>query len=495
MIFISVSCFSQASSPDTVRSGSVGFSLTTMGIVTNSSYVPFWMRTNQHGSLPQSGGSAALIGTFYKAYRNPTDSNGRNLNKWDWSAGIEIRMNAGKYIEGQVIESFITAKHGVFEFALGRVKEQMGLVHGSLSSGAFSVSGNALGVPKLTVAVPEYWDIPFTKKLVALKGTFSLGYMGTVQLQDKNFILAREAHAIYHEKSLYGRFGKPDWRVQLFGGFNHQVMFGDEKEIFGVGYKLNVVATALYAITGKTYGNADVASSKIGNHLGSVDQALSIRFNKGKMVAYHQFFYDVGGLAHFNNLKDGLWGLSYTPDNPEKQHKVRLKTSLVEFLYSKSQGGELDAPDTPSGDEDYYNNWIYLGWIYQGENIGNNFLTNKYYMKKELPSYDQEFITNNRVMLLHVGTEWSFGRWEVSNKLSFTRNFGTYGTSPIGHSTGQRRTVSTPPYFEPVSQFSGYLSASRPLKNKLSLGFAVAVDYGQLLYNSIGGMIWLKKNW
>ena len=495
ILVASFSGLSQVSAQDKNTPGTVGFSVTTMGIATSDKTVPFWMRTNQNGSLPQSGVSGALVGTFYKAYRTPTDSNERNQKKWDWSAGVQIRMNAAKSVEAQIIETFVTAKRGVFELALGRVKDQMGLVDKRLSSGAFSVSGNALGIPKVSVAIPEYWDIPGTKRFIALKGSFSMGYVGNVELRDTNFFFATEARALYHEKSLYGRLGKPDSRIQLFGGFNHQVMFGDEKRIFGAGFDLSTVMTAVYALTGKTYGNKNVSSSKIGNHLGSIDQALGIRFNNGKLFFYHQFFYDVGGLAHLNNLKDGLWGLSFAPNGGQVRSKVHLKNALFEFLYSKSQGGESDATITPSGDEDYYNNWVYMGWVYKNENVGNNFLTNKKYMRTELPSYGREFITNNRIILGHVASEWRLGRWEVLNRFSFTRNYGTYGTSPIGHSTGSVRNGSGPPYFEPVNQFSGYLSASRPLKNNLSFGFAVAVDYGQLLYNSAGGMIWLRKNW
>ena len=29
-----------------------------------------------------------------------------------------------------------------------------------------------------------------------------------------------------HQKSLYGRFGKPEWKLKLYGGFNHQVIVG-----------------------------------------------------------------------------------------------------------------------------------------------------------------------------------------------------------------------------------------------------------------------------
>ena len=36
-----------------------------------------------------------------------------------------------------------------------------------------------------------------------------------------------------HQKSLYGRFGKPEWKLKLYGGFNHQVLWGNEKKYWG----------------------------------------------------------------------------------------------------------------------------------------------------------------------------------------------------------------------------------------------------------------------
>ena len=56
-------------------------------------------------------------------------------------------------------------------------------------------------------------------------------------------------------------------------------------------------------------------------------------------------------------------------------------------MNSKSQGGEIDAKITPSGDEDYYNNYVYKkGWTYKGENLGNPLLTSNKYARRDLPA-------------------------------------------------------------------------------------------------------------
>jgi hypothetical protein len=66
----------------------------------------------------------------------------------------------------------------------------------------------------------------------------------------------------------------------------------------------------------------------------------------------------------------------------------KIKKIVVEFMNSKSQGGEPDAKITPSGDEDYYNNYLYeRGWTYHGENLGNPLFTSKKYARENLPAH------------------------------------------------------------------------------------------------------------
>jgi hypothetical protein len=68
-----------------------------------------------------------------------------------------------------------------------------------------------------------------------------------------------------------------------------------------------------YVVLGQSYGEkgTGLPLSKVGNHMGSIDQGFEYDFDKSQIIAYHQFFYEVGGLYHLNNVKDGLWGLSY----------------------------------------------------------------------------------------------------------------------------------------------------------------------------------------
>lgn len=470
-------------------SGTFHAQVNTMAIGTTNKQVPFWMRSNQYGSIPEDGISGSLSAAVKRDYLS-----NENNPVLDWGMGLEGRLNMGQKTSFRFIEAYLKARLSIFQLKAGRSRDNMGFADPDLSSGNFSISGNALGIPKIELSIPDFWPVPFTKDLFAVKGTLAYGAFGKV-IVNMDISQQKEVQSYYHQKSFYARIGKPQWKLKLYGGMNHQVMWGEEQKIYGSHYGLSGIKTLWYVTAGKAYGNDSIPRSKIGNHIGSIDQAISYDFKTVTITLYHEFFYEVGGLYHLNNIKDGLWGIRFT--NREQPNKpIRWRNALIEFMATKSQGGELDAKVTPSGDEDYYNNYLYpMGWTYQEENLGNNFLTNKKYQRKELPSHQPEYIGNNRILLLHVAASVYCYSWDISAKLSYSSNYGTYATSTMGNSTGTQRTVYGPPYFQQVNQCSGYLEASRPLKKGYSIGFVLAADYGDLLYNSLGGMVRFSKKW
>lgn len=475
--------------PDSVSNASQGlhYTLSAAAVVTSNQTVPFWMRANQYGSVPVNGLSTALVGEVKKEYT-------RSDKLADWGFGAEGRLNIGKRTEALLIQGYIKGRIGIFQIKAGRSRDIVGLVDSTLSSGAFSISGNALGIPKVELSIPDYWPLPILDGLIALKGNYAHGWLGK---KDVDYASGDQTVSTFlHQKSAYARFGKLKWRLKLFAGFNHQVMWGNERKMNPTMFKLSTLETYKYVILGKSYGEkgTGLPLSKVGNHLGSIDQGFEYRFNKFRINGYHQFFYEVGGLYHLNNVKDGLWGLSISNNSEKIQSGFRLNKLVLEFMNSKSQGGEIDAKITPSGDEDYYNNYVYKkGWTYKGENLGNPLLTSKKYARQNLPARNEYFV-NNRVQAYHLGVDGSVAKYAFLCRLTFTQNFGTYGSSPWGHSLNHIRTPTKPPYFETENQFSGYLEASRNIKG-INIAMCVAMDQGTMIYNASG--LWFKvtKSW
>jgi hypothetical protein len=461
--------------PDALNAqvGTVHGSIEAQGVLSTSAAVPFWLRSDQFGSVPLPGRSAGSIGTVHKEY----DSAETRLV--DWGAGLELRADIGQQTRLTCIEGYVKLRVSIFELKAGRAREIMGLVDTTLSSGAFSISGNALGIPKLQLSIPEYYALPFFGNLFSAKGNFAFGLLGKAPIQYDT--LAKQAETYFHQMSLYIRLGKPSWKLKLTGGFNHQAFWGNEKAIFGDAFNLSTLRTYEYVILGKTY-----QGSKIGNHLGSIDLALDYDFGAIRMMLYRQNFYDEGALYHLANIRDGLNGLSII-NNQADNGVLQWHKFLVEFFYSKDQAGYPWSRYTPSGDENYYNNYEYAqGWSYKGLGLGNPFISTRNSTKAGLPDQPKDYFNNNRVVAAYWGMEGSLKSIWFKCRLSYSWNYGTFGTSPYGYSTGRNRVAPQFGLFPEERQFSAYLEMKKEMKHGMVLSVVGGLDQGGLLTNSTG---------
>ena len=454
---------------------------------TSNDQVPFWLRSNNFGSIPTDGVSLSILGSAEKPYS-------LNKKKYDWGFGVEGRGNIGTNQNLTLIEGYLKAKVGVIELKAGRSKDMGGLVDSSLSSGSFNLSGNALGIPKVQLSIPDFQEIQFGNHLIAIKGSFSHGWMGTLPIQYLKSPVT-EATSYFHESTLFARFGKPNWRLRLYGGINHEVIWGSDKAIFQEQYNLNQTQAFYYVVTGKKYKGADDIS-KIGNHLGSIDVGLEYKLDKVDIKLYRQNFYEKGAIAYMANILDGLNGISFT--NKNIQYKNYWKKILVEVFYSKNQAGEEDSKATPSGPEYYYNHAVYTnGYSYKGLGLGTPLITPYNVARSDLPNAPINYFINNRVLALHTGAEGRVSEVNFKIKLTYSRNSGEYRTSDNGYwFNGARYTrIPVDGIFSAVNQFSGYIDLEKYLKNGFHVGGVVAIDRGMLLYNSIGGVLKISKSW
>jgi hypothetical protein len=369
----------------------------------------------------------------------------------------------------------------------------IGLCDTTLSSGSWSFSGNALGVPKVQLAIPDFYSIPWFGRLFAFKGQYAHGWLGEVPMwgwqQDGDTI---QIGAYVHHLSIFGRFGKPSWRFKLYGGINHQVVWGNEQDYYDEDFTLTPFKTYLYVITGKKYNNGAIQQTRLGNHLGSIDIGFEYEFEKVKLLIYRQNLYEAGALFHLANIQDGLNGISIENRN-KSQHTFKWEKFLFEFLYTKNQAGEAWSKSTPSAYEGYYNHGEYIqGWSYNGVGLGSPFITTRAYIRKDLLSWPSEYFVNNRVRVFHLGLEGSVQKWDYILKASFSNNYGTYATTDEEQSTGIINPGSLG-VFGRQDQFSAYLKCGRPLEKGFHIGGTLAFDVGELYYNSFGVLLHVSK--
>jgi hypothetical protein len=439
------------------------------GGYSTSDNIPLWLRSNQNGDFPGGGISYGILGIFSKDY-------GKNdPRSFDWSACLEGRINLGQRSDFRLIQGNARAKLSVIELSAGRSRDITGLCDTLLSSGSFSVSGNALGIPKLEISIPEFFILPFFDGLLAIKGDFSHGWLGKTDLRNLEY---KELFldSYFHQKSLYGRLGRNASKAKFYGGMNHQVFWGSENEIYESGFALSKLETFVYVFIGKNYGTDDIPTSKIGNHLGSIDLAFEYDFRMIRLFAYRQNFYDFGKVFNPRNYKDGLSGLKII----NKQYigkDIQLKGILFEFLNTRNFSGVRGDSEV----QDYYNNFQYIkGWSYKGIGLGTPFISQKNLTRDGLASDDNYFI-NNRVKAYHLGSEGSFLGLDYIAKMSYSKNFGTYKTSEVYNT------------FNEIGQFSGMIRLSRNLGNGLEICVLTAFDCGKLYNNSSGLIVGISK--
>jgi hypothetical protein len=459
------------------------FTVQTLGGYTTPGVVPFWLRSNQFGSIPLDGASLSFIGAARKDY----DLSGDKL--FDWGASFEGRANLGQGSNLTLIEGYGKIRLGIFELRAGRSKKSTGLCDTTLTSGSWAISGTSLGIPEVELSVRDFWTLPILGELFAFKGNFSHGWMGDAPM-NQYWVGDTISLATYlHQKSIYGRFGKSSWKLKLYGGFNHQVIWSNGQEYYSDEFTLTFLQNYLYVVTGKRFNNGNIQLERLGNHSGSIDIGIEYEFERVKLLLYRQNFYDAGALSYLANIQDGLNGISI--ENMQKTNEpVLWKKILFELLYTKNQAGEPWSPPTPTQCENYYNHGQYFnGWSYNGSSLGNPFITVRSDARNGLPSHPRDYFINNRIIAFHFGGEGSFRYLNYIIRASWSKNYGTYRTTVEEQSTGITDPGSFG-IFGMQEQFSMYLELNRELKNGFKIGLISAGDYGDLLYNSMG--IFLK---
>jgi len=376
---------------------------------------PLWLHANQAGSIPIHGPYlAGQLGLYRKKIRSVN-----NKKTIDWSAGIALTTYAGSETNLFLTDAFVAVSLGALELSVGQQEESVGLMDTTLTSGSLSISGNSRPSPRIKLALPSFVSLGFTNNFVAFKGSYSDGILGKARVQYGNI---RGIPALYlHHKAIYIRLGKPVHRLHLYGGFNHQVMWGGEALIFTGG--LNTSAAYRYVVLGKPW-----AGSRVGNHFGTIDMGVQWRGKKWTYFAYRQNPYEDGSLSQLTNISDGLNGLRISRISMPDAYGLQIRTFLIELLTTKSQGGSIfDLNSQIFGRDNYYNHYVYTqGWSYRGRNMGTSLVPTQDIQNSDIPKDTTAFTMNNRLWAIHTGVLGKIQSINIQAKGTFSRNFGTY---------------------------------------------------------------------
>lgn len=481
LFLCTITCFGQTTKP-------LRFNTEIGSYFSSSGLNPFWLRANQYGIVPHDPTiltwRQALHVDYHDAPKTKRDSLQARNRRVDWGWRAEGVVNTGNNVALLIPEAYAKVRLGSVEIWGGRRREIIGLVDSSLTSGSYIMSGNALPMLKLQVAVQEYTP---RRSLFAFKGFYSHGWF-----ERDRFV----QNTMLHQKALYVRVGKPNWRLKLYGGMNHQVMWGGTTtQLPGTRIKNNLLPSRfsdyLDVVSASSLNNrANVDTNRIsqfdrenriGNHLGTIDLGFDYTGRNFSLFVYRQNIYEDGSLIHLANIRDGLNGIRIRNLRPYNPRRIRLDAILIEYLYTQNQGGSVFSDLLRQhGRDNYFNHSQYQdGWSRYGMTIGTPFITPSNDTRTDLPRYG--FTNNNRVAVMHLGLSgqvMTICRFQL--KASYSENLGTYEV----------------PFPSPVYQFSGVanLAVPLPVLNGLLVNASIATDIGDLYPNSTGFYLGLRKD-
>lgn len=354
---------------------------------------PFFLSRLQYGAIPlDNPGIVAIV------------RNGKNYNlkkKYDWKYQVQATGWAGKQNDFWLTEAYVSGRRGNWELWAGRRKEVYGLGDTAMTSGFYAWSGNAVPIPKIQFGTRDYVD--FAKGHLGIFMTFAHGWLDSqTGLID----------GMLHQKSLYGRIGKRNALINLFGGLNHQVMWGGHfQDGFSFATGLN---TFYYVVTLSkertiiaTDPNAPGTESgyQYGGHLGSIDFLLKIQPEWGNISVYKQTAYETGRIFKLITANDGITGISL------HLKRVKLLQNIIfEYIYTANQGqypsglSKLFNLRDPHANEieNNFNN-SNGSWRYMDRGIGTPFVIND---KESINRNNNSFyFTLNAVKAYYVGLQ------------------------------------------------------------------------------------------
>lgn len=457
------------------------------GFYSINNKIPFWLRSNQFGALPNTDNTVL----FRQHIQSKKDTSRANF-KGEY--GFDMALFVGSQAKIVIPEAYYKLYYKKFALTAGRKRQVHGFVDSTLSSGSITWSGNSLPLPEIQLSVPEYTKVLFP--FLSFKGHFSHAWFGN-QTSVKGYYL--------HQKSLYGRIGRPNSKIKLYGGVLHHAQWGgipkygipdwDTRYVngkFPTGwYVYRNILLPFSNPSNDSLVNPNTSpydyENRYGNHLGQIDMGGELTLKKARMLFYKQIIFETGQtFSSLTNIDDGLYGISITSLNPES----KVNKFVIEFVHTTNQGlyrsGLLrligfEGKHYGRNQNFYFNHGQYYeGWSYNGLTIGSPFLIPNPDIRYENKDNGliQLYANNNNIKAGYIGMTNKLNTIRLESRLSFSRNFGT-GNNPLK-----------------ADQFSIGTKAAIPapkLKGIINVG--VGIEQGDLIYDNYGAFVSFKKIW
>jgi hypothetical protein len=372
--------------------------VTTHGEINVSSFfssedqVPFWFYTNTANKFSAQT-DLAVSAKFTSAF--------------DFGNSIAFVGLNGTYRNGfedrfQRIEMYAGFMNNWLMATLGPKRPELKLNGLSATNQNFLWSGNARPLPGFLLEAPKWVRIA--------DGLFFDWGIGHYVLNDERYVKDTWVH--FKEVSV-------KWNVNelntLKFKLQHVAQWGGNSPVYGA--QPRDLSAFIDVFMAKRGGENTVEGDQInaiGNHMGSFLLEYELRQPIGNFLFYHEHPFEDGSGTRFANFPDGVWGISFAPENKKMFSRV-----LYEFITTKNQSGRVE----PSGFDRYFSNKLYrTGWAYENTIIGFPFFI---YDPSVVITEETTPIISDVVQLHHFGVNGYFGNFAWTFKSSISTNSGT----------------------------------------------------------------------
>jgi hypothetical protein len=415
-------------------------------VLVSSNSTPFLIISNNNGRYAKDQFSADF--GFSASY---TDT----LSIFEYQLGSNLSYNSA-WNKLNIHSLYGIASAWWFKLSAGYHPYSAGLIDTTLSLGGTIFSSNAPIIPRISLASNGWINVPFTKGYVKINGLFEHGwfekgrYVEDVRLHHKNFFVQVGG----------------DLPVNLSAGLVHAVQWGgiSPDPVYGdmtIGFEeyINYIVRAKNpdSIPGLP---TNEHLNRLGNHLGSWNYALQIKPQKYLKFSfyYHTIFEDKSGFKRKFN-RDGKFTFAL-----ENTRWNAISKFTFEYLHTKYQSGPEHILDSLSGNDNYFNNYLYRsGWTVDHFTLGTPYITSPYIVNgiNTLP--------NNRVESFALSLKGSSGEYRYLVRYAYVLNFGRHSAA----------------YIPEIKQSHWLFELNRTLTKGI-IHFTLSGDIGSLFGNSVG---------
>ena len=464
---------------------------------------PLWLNANRYGlsSLDKTNGYVRA------AVMRPLSADSARRWAIGYCADVAVPLH---YTSNVVVQqAYVEARwlHGVL--TAGAKEWPLQLKNQTLSSGSQTLGINARPVPQVRIALPEYWQLPFGRGWLHIKGHIAYGMMTDDAWQhDFTHRQSKYAdHVLYHSKAGYLKIGNDYSTFPLsfelglematqFGGTPYRPSNDGTMQSIPTKHGLKSFWHAFFP------GGQDATDGMYANNEGNIVGSWLMRINYDSelwrlSVYADHFFEDHSQMFHINNngygsgddwnkrvhhryyryaLKDIMLG-----GELELKYSRWLRHIVAEYIYTKYQSGPYNHDHTQNisdqiaGIDNYYNHGIYPGYQHWGQVMGNPLYRSPIYNTN-----GQLYIYNNRFVAWHLGIDGTpTSRLTYRALATYQEGWGTYD----GPFNRKHHNIS-------------FLAESSYRFNKgWKITAAYAMDFGsrQMLGHNAGGQITISK--